>query len=124
MNIFDGMICASPTNPSTSKATSIDELIALKNKFDAEFPPVTAEQKLWAQLNGFPGFPGFKLGRIAYARLRWMAQIKTPLYQPPDPLGYLYGVPVVMDESLPEHAVMSAEQMWNLKQQALKCKNS
>lgn len=113
-------ICTS-TRDDAAPALTLESL----REMMAKLPPgPTEEQRRWARDNGFPGYPGFKLGTAAYAMFKQtcvldQACVRNALENVPrtasgEPM--LYVIPVVIDRSLPPDAILSAEDAWAMTQ--------
>jgi hypothetical protein len=100
-------------NATAASAITAASIIEAMEKIRGMLPPEpTEEQRKWARDNGFPGWPGFKLGWRAMEHLK--ARIASPVALPQTAAPML-GVPIVVDYRLPADAVQSAEREYWLE---------
>ncbi len=100
-----------PKTPPRPPLT-ITDLAALMADAARRFPRPTDAQIAWAKANGFPGWPGFKVGTRAVRALRAstsprVESVQGRAFPVPD------GVPFVVDQDIDPDVVLSAEDQWN-----------
>lgn len=110
MNQMDWTHISTTTGPNSADVTTESVLAAVRELRAMLPPPPTEEQRRWARANGFPGYPGFKVGVKAWEKL------KREFAPAPDGVDVLGGVPVAVDQGLDPLAVVSAEAEWAKRQ--------
>jgi len=106
----DWSACSTTCQPGGASTGSVT-LESLRQIMKLLPPGPTREQRQWARDNGFPDYPGFRVGYAAYEALKAKCK-RSDIAHPPGMMDSLHGIAVVPDVTLPPDAVLSAEEEW------------
>lgn len=111
------MTCSSAAI-STMPARIIEDIERAVWLIEGTMPKKPPEYQLeWAHANGFPGWPSFKLGVVAYGEFRQMCIMKRQEYMASvgiesfDHLSF-NGIPIVCDPKIHPRAVIDVRTYW------------